>query len=142
MAISSSTSSGDGKYSTIASKRLSTPILRLDEPQNTGKTLPSLIPAFSAICISSLVNSSPAKYFSMSSSLVSAAASLIISTMGSTSSFIDSGIGLSTEFCPSNVHIFFSRTLIKPSKWSPSFTGTKKGATCLPNVALSCSKTL
>ena len=59
------TSSGDGKKSTTASIIFLTPLFLKLEPQITGKNSDVKVPLRIHILISSIVNSSPFKYFSI-----------------------------------------------------------------------------
>lgn len=67
------------------------------EPQTTGARVPSCMPTFRPVMISSLVKGSPAKNFSMFSSVVSATASISWSYSSWTTFCLLSGMGISTR---------------------------------------------
>ena len=68
--------SGDGKYFSIAIISALNPCASTPEPIITGTISPLQIFSLSAVEISSSLNSSPERYLSMYSSLVSATASI------------------------------------------------------------------
>ena len=88
-------SRGFGKDAAIMSSRGATPMSVAAEPTITGAIEPFIMPRLRAVCISSSVNFSPAKNFSIISSLVSASDSTSISRNAFTFSMLSSGIGIS-----------------------------------------------
>ena len=76
VAFSAGISWGPGTRSTMVLSSISVPRPVTAEPQTTGARVPSCIPTFRPVMISSLVKGSPAKNFSMFSSVVSATASI------------------------------------------------------------------
>ena len=92
------TSAGEGTCLTIMLMSSRTPMFCVAEPTKTGTTLPSRVPLCSAASISSSVNASPSRYFSISSSDASAAASTRASrrecSIPSSSGGIGTSVGL------------------------------------------------
>ena len=69
-------SRGAGTRSTMVLSSISVPRPVRAEPQTTGARVPSCMPTFRPVMISSLVKGSPEKNFSIFSSVVSATASI------------------------------------------------------------------
>ncbi len=116
-------SHGEGRKLTTSSNSTSTPTLLTAEPHSMGTISPSRTPCLIALVSSSMEISSPSKYFSINSSLVSTAASTNMVRIVSTSSTIDSGMGASFKFLPSNILAFILRASTKPLNSPPSIMG-------------------
>ena len=100
------------------------------------------VPALKPFLISSSVNSSPSKYFIINSSSWSAAASIILALHVSASSFISSGISVSTMCSPNlsswmNAFIFIRSTI--PWKLSSAPTGNWIGTAFAFNLVFNWS---
>ena len=125
--------SGLGRYFTISAISVYMPLARIFDPMSTGTIEPSSTFARSAALISSSENSSPPKYLSMNSSLVSATASTKASRHIPRFSFEYSGTSnLSTP--PLSFHLFALcwMTLTYPTNFSFSLIGRWNGAIFLP----------
>ena len=121
---------------------MSTPMFKSPEPHSTGTILPLNTPFLRPSRISCSVKASPSKNFIISSSSVSATASITISLMGFTLSWYSAGISMSLYPLPEYSLAFMSTTLISPLKDSPAPIGTWKGAMLTPNISLKSSTTL
>ncbi len=84
---------GEGRASAMRSRTRSTPIAGAPAAQTTGKIRPSLTPARIAPMSSSVVISSPSRYFSISASSFSATTSMSASRADWAASARSSGIG-------------------------------------------------
>ena len=93
---------GPGQTSAIKSRSISHAIPVMPESANTGIIEPSATPSFKPLIFSSVLNSSPSKYFSISSSSVEATASaktaLIASKRGSSSCVSDDSFLLTPSY--------------------------------------------
>ncbi len=93
-------SSGEGRKSTTASSIGWTPLFFSAEPQSTGTCRVATVPARRPRTISSWVSSSPSRYFTISSSSLSATASSITLRYFSTSVSIPAGMSLRSMVVP------------------------------------------
>ena len=103
------------------------------QPQNTGVMVRSRIPVLTPVRISSSVNGSSMKNFSMSSSLVSAICSLSSIMYSSIFSSASAGSAISL---PEASYAFLASRSTTPTAASPFRIGNTKGMTVLPKVLL------
>jgi hypothetical protein len=130
-------SAGDGTTLSIAFIRACMPIILLAEPVSTGTMLPLMIPARSPFASSSSVSSSPPRYFSISASSVSAAASISFSRCAFASSTISDGTSCCSPFSPTYAFIV-SRSMTPLSACCEPI-GICRGTHFWPQLARTCS---
>ena len=130
---------GDGKHSTISSNNVFIPMTLLADPHITGAISPDEHPFINPSYISKSLNSPSLKYFSKSSSFVSATASIIICLHSSTLSISSIGISPNSIFfvLGLNIRALLVITLIIPLKVSSLPIGYCIGTTLIPNLSLS-----
>ena len=133
------TSAGDGIYFWIISRRKSVPIVFSAEPTTSGARSPAAIDAFIPFSTSSGVNSSPSKYFSISSSSDSAIFSIRLSLISSIADCISAGTGISFLVLPLYSYAFPSITLTRPLKSADNPIGNAKGIIFSPSSDFSSS---
>ena len=126
----------------MSDNKFAAPCASIFDPIATGTISPSITSVRIAERISSIENSSPAKYLSIKSSLVSATASISESLKSCKFGKQYSGISHSS-LCPIPVYLLpaFLMTLIYPTSFSFSRIGWKCGAIFFPYLAVKSSTT-
>ena len=95
-------SSGDGIKSTISSSNSWTPLFLYEDPQVTGTKVLAIVDFLIAALISSSVNSSPPRYFSINSSSIPAKCSSSSVLYFLASSIMSAGISSSLTSLPNS----------------------------------------
>ena len=125
------TSIGAGRKSITASSSACTPLFLNEAPQSTGTNSIAIVALRIAWRISATVSSSPARYFSISSSSCSTAASTALWRAASTASRRSAGTSVTVNVLPSvdssKMYCLRSMTSMWPVKSSPEPTGSCSG---------------
>lgn len=95
-------SKGEGRYSTIASRRFCTPLFLYELPHSTGTIFKAMVAFLIAGFSSSAVISLPSRNSSIMVSSKSETASIRVVRASSAISFISSGISVISTFTPSS----------------------------------------
>src|SRR5690606_38373266 len=144
--FTSGTSTGDGSSWITPSSMACTPLFLNAEPQNIGTISVARVRTRSASMISASASSSPPRYFSISSSLASAAVSIMKVRASSAVSTRSAGMSPYSNFMPCEASsqwmaFIFSRSTT-PLKPSSAPIGTCIGTGTAPSLAFSWSRTL
>ena len=139
------TSVGEGKYSTTASNIAWTPLFLNAEPPNTGTISLAKVLILRPCLISASVKASPSRYFSISSSVASAAASTKSSCIFWQSSSMSSGMAEYSKVIPwssslQRIDFIFTRSTT-PLNFSSAPIANCNGTGNAPRRSLSCSIT-
>ena len=138
-ALTAGRSAGLGRYAIRASISGRTARLLTAEPQKTGTMAPLAMPPRRPRAISSEVNSSPSRYFMISSSSPSAAASTNLVRASSTAALMSAGISATVAASP--MYAFSAITSTTPLNSEPSPIGRKTGTIVPPKTSRSSPTT-